>query len=111
MGKYVRIKLNDLTPDSHIGWSQEQLDMKQEIIDNYNPRIGHISISTNYKICNGNHRYTILLEHYGGEHIIIVKKQIYTRRMYNIFSVIIGLIILPFFLVYEKIKTNKKLNK
>lgn len=107
-GKYIRVKLKDLTPIRTISWSQEQLDMKWEIINNYNPRIKTISISSDYKVCDGNHRYTILLDHYGGEYEIIVKKQVYSKRVYKFFSFIIGITILPFFLIYLFIKKLKK---
>jgi hypothetical protein len=108
MGKYIRVKLKDITPNSVIDWSQEQLDMKSEIINNYDPRIKPILVSKDNRVCDGNHRYTILMNHYGGEHIIIVKKARFSRRAYAIFTFVftgvLTLIGLPFYLFAQGIK-------
>ncbi|GAG54078.1 unnamed protein product [marine sediment metagenome] len=101
MGKYIRVKLSDLKSSRYLSWSQEQLDIKQDIIDNYSPRIKPITISSDYKICDGNHRYNILVNHYGGGHKIIVKKQRYTKRMYDYVGLILGLILLLPFILYQ----------
>ncbi len=108
ISKYTRVKLKDLTPNKRIDWSEEQLAMKDEIVDNYDPRIKPILISSDDGVCDGNHRYSILLEHYGGEHTIIVKKGRFSKRAYTIFSVvfisILALIGLPFYLIARLFK-------
>lgn len=108
MGKFIRVRLKDITPYSNLDWSQEQLDMKMEIINNYNPRIKPILISKDYWVCDGNHRHTILMNHYGGEHVIIVKKGKFSKKAYTIFTVIftgtIALIGLPFYLFAQGLK-------
>ncbi len=100
-GKYVRVKLSELKPNRYVDWSKEQLDMKQEIIDNYSPRIKPITISSDYEVCDGNHRYRILLEHYGNDHKIIVIKRRYTKRMYTYAGFLFGIILLPLFIIYQ----------
>jgi len=106
--KYIRVKLKDLTPNKKISWSKRQLGMKDEIINDYNPRIKCILVSNDNKVCDGNHRYTILLEHYGGEHQIIVKKAIYSRGVYGVFVIIFTSILvifgLPFYLLAKGLK-------
>ena len=110
--KYVRVTLKDLTPNKYVSWSQEQLDMKQGVIENYNPRIKPITISSDYKVCDGSHRYVILLDHFGGDHMIIVKKQRYTKGVYTFLGVIAGLILLPMYPIYLLIKKiQEKLHK
>ena len=104
LGKYIRVRLKDLKPNRHVNWSKEQLAMKQEVIDNYNPRIKPITISSDYKVSDGNHRYVILLNHYGGDHKIIVRKSVYTKGVYDFFSVILGLILILPYLLYQLIK-------
>ena len=108
MGKYIRVKLKDITPYSNIDWSQEQLDMKWEIINNYNPRIKPILISKDDWVCDGNHRHSILMDHYGGEHVVIVKQGWFSKKLYTIFTVvftgIIALIGLPFYLLAKGLK-------
>lgn len=90
--------------------------MKEEIINNYDPRIKCILISKDYRVCDGNHRYMILLEHYGGEHIIIVKKGKFSRRAYAIFVIfftsIITIVALPFYLLVRALRliTKFKIN-
>ena len=100
---YVRVKLKDLTPNERIDWSEEQLAMTDEIVDNYDPRIKPILISSDNGVCDGNHRYSILLEHYGGDHIIIVKRGRFSKLTYVIFTIvftsIIAFIGLPFYLI------------
>jgi hypothetical protein len=108
MSKFIRVKLKDIIPNTIIDWSEEQLAMKSEIIDNYNPQIKPILISSDDRVCDGNHRYTILMEHYGGEHRIIVKKGRYSIRAYTVFTFLftgmIVLIGLPFYLIVKGIK-------
>jgi hypothetical protein len=108
MGKFIRVRLKDITPYSNLDWSQEQLDMKSEIINNYSPRIKPILISKDNWVCDGNHRYTILMEHYGGEHKIIVKKINFSKRTYATFTFVfhgvIALITLPFYVLTQIIK-------
>lgn len=108
MGKYIRVKLKDITPYSNLSWSQDQLDIKWEIINNYSPRIKTILISKDGWVCDGNHRHSILMTHYGGEHIIIVKKGWFNKRTYTIFTVIftaiITLIGLPFYVLAQGLK-------
>jgi len=80
--KIKRIKLKELKPRPNLKWTKEQLAMKPEIIQSYNPRIGIIVITKDNKILDGNHRYHILIEHYGGEHEVIVKQRRFKRRYY-----------------------------
>lgn len=108
LSKIISVKLKEIKPIGNINWTEEQLNMKESIINDYNIDKGAISISSDYKICDGNHRYSILLEHYGGEHEILVKKRIYPQFIYVIFAVIIGTLLIPFYLIYTFLKKKVK---
>lgn len=107
MGRFIRVKLKEIKPIGNINWTQDQLNMKESIINNYDINKGSINISSDYKICDGNHRYSILLEHYGGEHEVLVKKRNYPQFVYIIFTIIIGVLLIPFYLIYTIFKKKR----
>ena len=82
LSKVTRVKLKDLKPRREVKWTSKQLAMKSEIIRSYNPRKGIITISKDNEVLDGNHRYYILIEHYGGEHKVIVKQKRFGRKFY-----------------------------
>jgi len=95
LSKIRRVKLKDLKPCGKVKWTSKQLAMKSEIISSYSARKGVITISKDNEILDGNHRYYILIEHYGGEHEIIVKKKQFGRTYYKVRGAIIFLILSP----------------
>lgn len=93
--KVVRVKLKDLKPRKEVKWTSKQVAMKPEIISSYNVRKGVITISKDNEVLDGNHRYYILIEHYGGEHEVIVKKKRFGRTFYAIRAWIIFILLSP----------------
>ena len=93
--KIKRVKLKDLEPRRGVKWTKRQLGLKDEIIRSYNSRKGVITISKDNEILDGNHRYYILIEHYGGEHKVIVKQKRFGRKFYVIRAWIRFILLLP----------------
>lgn len=91
--KLIRAKLKDLIPQKNVKWTARHYSLKPEIIESYNPRKGVIKISKKNKIFDGNHRYHILIEHYGGEHKVIVKQ--YGNNLYLIRLLFINILFSP----------------
>lgn len=102
--KEVSVKLKDLKPLKRINWSEKQLNLKDKIINLYNP-INGIIVSNGYKILDGNHRYYILLNHYGLEHEIVVRKVPIGQAIYIIFGLIITLAVLPILIARYLVKS------
>jgi hypothetical protein len=109
-GKLVTVKLKDLDPRKNITWENEQLEMKDEIISNYDIKKGIISVTNDLYIIDGNHRYCILLNHFGGEHEIQVKQKPIGKVFYNILLFLLVLTLLPvilLILIFKKIKYGR----
>jgi hypothetical protein len=107
---YKRIKLKDLKKSHEVSFkkNKRRLFKKSFLEEGYKPRKGIITVDLNNKIIDGNHRYTILLEKYGPEYNIIVKKTITPYPLHVIVSFIL-IILLPFYLNmgYKRIKLKK----
>jgi len=108
--KYKRIKLKHIKQSHCANFESED---RQELIkkiykEGYIPRKGLISVGIDNRITNGNHRYCLLLEQYGEEHTIIVKKSKTLYHWNYIKFTLIAILILPFYLPYYFIKENKK---
>ena len=108
---YKRVKLKDIKRSHGVSFkkNERKLFKKSFLEEGYKPRKGVITVGLNNKIIDGNHRYTILLEKYGPEHYVIVKKTIMPYFLYAIFSFIIIIILLPFYhnMGYKRIKLKK----
>ncbi len=98
------IKLKELKAVNGLDWTNEQLDMKEEIISNYDPKKGIIKISKDNKILDGNHRYFILIRHYGGEYEIEVDKKRFNRSFYLIRFWVLFLLTFPFLIIWKLVK-------
>lgn len=101
------IKLKNIRKPLNVSWNKSQLDMVDEIIKSYDVKKGYIKISSDNKLLDGNHRYLILLNHYGGEHEIIVKqiglKRIYLNLiMFILLPITLAIAIVLHLLVYIK---------
>lgn len=108
--KYKRMKLKNIK-QSHcvIFEDEEKRDLVKKISEEgYNPRKGLIAVGLDNKITNGNHRYCLLLEKYGEEHTIIVRKNYTLYDIVYTQITIITILILPFYLPYYFIKNYKK---
>jgi hypothetical protein len=107
---YKRVKLKDLNRGHSVNFkkNERKLFKKSFLEEGYKPRKGIITVGLNNKIIDGNHRYTILLEKYGPEYNIIVKKTITPYPLYVIVSFIL-IILLPFYhnMGYKRIKLKK----
>lgn len=110
--KLKRVKLKDIEIPSYVEWSKEQIGMTQEIENNYDPRKGLISISLTNKIFDGRHRFLILLNKFGGEHKIIVRKIYFSGRIYFTIIWLLIPILLPisFIIKYKKNANIKRKN-
>lgn len=109
------IKLKELKPCKDVNWSPEQLKMIVDIENNYNDKISKLWISNTNQIIDGSHRYTILLNKYGGEHKLNVIRFNMSMKMYNaliltFFPITLG-ILLPIYMLTQSYKKNKWLNK
>lgn len=100
------VKLKDIKPIKRIIWTKRQLEMVQDVIDNYDANKGLIKISKDFKIVDGNHRHQVLLHHYGGEHEIEVEQKKFNRLFYVIKFWLIFLMSFPFLIIYTLIKNK-----
>lgn len=82
--------------------------MTGNIVNFYDTSKGIISVSKDNKILDGNHRYTILINHYGGEYEIEVIKRPFGRWFYLTRTFLVVLILLPIFITYVIIYTIKE---
>jgi len=110
----TKIKLKDLIPSPNIYWSRKQKVMAERMFVDYNDNISTIWISKYNEIIDGNHRYTVLLKKFGGEHEIKVIRFNISRTLYNRICLLllpISLVILwPIYVLREK-KKIKKMSK
>lgn len=97
----MKVKLKDLKKVNGVKWTNKQLDMKVDILNGYDSNKGIITISKDYKILDGNHRYLILIEHYGGEHEIEVKQKRFNRSFYLIRFYLLFLLTFPFLILHK----------
>lgn len=94
-GKLVKVKIGEIILPKRLNWNERQLKMSEEIIHNYNPNIGEIIISKDYKIIDGNHRFDILWKEYGEEHEITVRQIYLNRSSYYILLLMFSPILVP----------------
>jgi uncharacterized glyoxalase superfamily protein PhnB len=99
MSKTITVKLKNLIPRKNITWNNDQLEMKDEIISNYDIKKGIISVSKDLDVIDGNHRYCILLAHFGGDHEIQVKQRPFGKRYYQVLTFFIVLVTFPIILL------------
>lgn len=109
--KIIKIKLKDLICDKNTKWSEKQLQMQKSISNCFDDKISKIIISKDNKVIDGNHRYKILLNKFGGEYEINVFKLNIESKTYYFFSLllfpltlIIGYLLL---VMIPKIKLNR----
>jgi hypothetical protein len=103
---YKRIKLKKIKQSHCVDFrNKDRKDFVNKFLnEGYIPRKGLITVGLDNKIINGNHRYCLLLQKYGEEHTIVVKKN---NSLYDVGSAItsvIAILILPFTPIYYGIK-------
>lgn len=98
--KLVKIKLGDIEKPKYLTWTKKQILLKETIINNYDYNKRPIIISSDNRLVDGNHRYDILLNHYGVEHEIFVRQVFFTKNLYNLFIIIFLPVILPMGIFY-----------
>jgi len=106
-GKIINVKIGDIQGPECITWSDEQIDMIEDVVLNYNSEKGLINISKDFKIIDGNHRLCILWEEYGDDYEIEVKQIPLSGNLYLTLLVVLLPIILPFGLIITTIKYIK----
>lgn len=114
----VKLKLKDLKPSKQqLNWNDKQLKMVDSVANDFDTRISKLYISKTNEIIDGHHRYSILLDKFGGEHEIeVVRISLSKRTWENILLInlpILLLIVLPISIVVQKYKNKKykKINK
>ena len=107
MLKLRLVRIGNLKTAKRVKWSQEQLDLKDEIINNYNPKIG-IRISSDLRVLDGNHRTLILKEAYGDDYEVMVKDTRLPFIIHMVFGISLIILLLPFVLTYKIIKKISK---
>lgn len=112
----VKIKLKDLTPTKKdLEWSIKQIKMIDSIENHYDERLSLIWVCKFNKIIDGHHRYAILLNKFGGEHEIVVKKFNVSQKTY--LTIVTSLIVLsllilsPLYIINEHFNFKKWLRK
>ena len=103
--RYKIIKLKDIKQSNCVKYTKSRKELSENFIsEGYDVKKGIIIIDINNKILNGNHRYCLLLQEYGGDHKIEVKQRFITYNIFKFFYIISIVIIFPFFTVYQDIK-------
>ena len=108
--KYKRLKLKDIKKSHKVSFEKNKRKFFKKTFYNegYNPKKGLINVDFRNKIIDGNHRHQILLEKFGEEHTIIVKKS-YVPYFLCVITKLIFVIIFPlsYFGKYKRIKLKK----
>ena len=101
---YKRIKLKKIKQGHCVSLETPKRQKFAEDFYNegYQPRKGVIIVGFDNKILNGNNRYCLLLQKFGGEHKIIVKKKYISFGIIRI----LGIIMLPFIMIKKMYTKN-----
>jgi hypothetical protein len=111
LGKTITVKVGEIQIPECITWTEQHIEIIDEIIDNYDVNIGAIKITKDYQLIDGNHRVCILWEKYGDDHEIIVKQIPINRRPFYTILVLLLPILMPIGLILKTrqlIFKNKK---
>lgn len=107
---YKRIKLKDIKQSHSVEFktNEKKLFAKNFISEGYKPKKGIIVIGFNNKIIDGNHRYTLLIDKYGGEHTIIVNKTCMIYLLHILLSIILVSLLFLFYIVrFKRLKLKQ----
>jgi hypothetical protein len=111
-----KLKLKDIISyENDIRWSKKQIKMIDGIQNEYDENLSLIWVSKNNEIIDGHHRYTILLNKFGGNYEITVRQFNVSKKTFSkiiVFLLPISLfILLPLYLIIEHFKFKKWLRK
>ena len=96
--KFTKVKLSEIEKPKNLSWNKKQLRLKKELISK--PLKHPLIISKDMKLLDGNHRYEILLNNFGEEHEIVVRKISITKRVYNLLVILFSPILIPVGIFY-----------
>jgi len=96
-----KVKLKDIKQTNCVSYEKDRKKLSETFIkEGYDIEKGIIRISIDNKIINGNHRYCLLLQEYGGEHIIVVDKIFLTYGIVTIIKIIVLILLSPILFPY-----------
>jgi hypothetical protein len=103
---YKRIKLKKIKQSHCVDFvDKDRKDFANKFLnEGYISRKGLITVGLDNKIINGNHRYCLLLQKYGEEHVIVVKTSNSIYDVSRAITIVIAILILPFAPIYYGIK-------
>lgn len=102
--KLTLVRIGDIKLPKKVRWTQAQLDLRDEIINNYDPSIGVIKVSRDLRILDGNHRTTILKEAYGDDYKVLVRNTRIPFAIHMAAGIPLVIILLPFVICYRSIR-------
>jgi len=104
--KYKKLKLKEIKQSHCVDF----INKKRKkfainfLTEGYQPRKGMIAVGLDNKIINGNHRYCLLLQKYGENHSIVVRKISSFYDLNEFITIIFIILALPFALIYYALK-------
>jgi hypothetical protein len=109
-GKYKRVKLKKISQSHCTDFKKKDRQKFSSIFlrEGYIPKKGLITIGIDNKIINGNHRYCLLLQKFGENHTIIVRKVCNFYSFISLVTTLIAVLLLPFQLIVEIFKLLKR---
>ncbi len=106
---HKKVKLKDIKQTNCVSYEKSRKQLRHTFIqERYDIKKGIIRVGVDNKIINGNHRYCLLLEEYGGEYEIMVDKILITYGVINMIMTIISILLLPIIFPYYQIKDYYK---
>jgi len=91
--KFIKFKLSEIEKPRNLSWSKRQLRLEKELLSK--PLKYPLIISKDMKLLDGNHRYQSLLNNFGEEYEIVVRKISITKRVYNLLVFLFSPILIP----------------
>lgn len=104
--KYKKLKLYQIKQSHCVDFTNEKRKKfaTNFMTEGYKPRKGMIAVGLDNKIINGNHRYCLLLQKYGENHSIVVRKISSFYDLNEFITRIFIILALPFALIYYALK-------
>ena len=87
--EFCKLQLSDILFCQRIDEIKKNLIVDSILKNGFDYNLGHIVISKDNEIIDGNHRYHSLLEIYGSDFVIIFKKLNSTKKLYHTFLFVI----------------------
>lgn len=95
ISKKIKAKLKDIIPANfdNLKWGKKQMTKLESVSGGYDTDKGYIRIFKDNYVLDGNHRYKLLLEKFGGDYEITVKQLPFTRKFHSRMVVTLFLLI------------------